>query len=170
MIAYNGVRGDSGELLKRHVLSEREAFGLLSSSHRYFNAADAYINGRHKTEILAEAMLQAGQESLATDAMYLHTAMTAFQKGAFNEVQFLSEGPVFTGFLKNAQATKFEASVKKLVGQLSSFDEILTDRDVNWETSSTILAEMKRARFPNDLTMVERLDQWQRDQPNGREP
>ena len=99
------------------VLTRLEAFSLLDANHTYLKASDSRISGRHRTEIVAEAMVREGLDGLAGGMVQLHDTMKEFAVGDFKAAQFLAESLVFDRLLEEAASTKFAAApaAKKII-------------------------------------------------------
>ena len=158
------VKAD-GDTTKGHVLTEQEAFSLLMAVHRYFRDTDAHVGGRHRTEIVAEEMVKDGKASLATDVLHIHGTMQDFHRGSFKEAMFFGDSPVFEGFVEASRGTRFAESVDHIVRELKIFGEVINEKPIDWAKSADVLAKVKRDKYPEDLTMIEKLDRWQQEGP-----
>lgn len=157
---------------RKHVLTDSEAFALLSESSQYFSTSHR-VGDRHMAEVMAEGMAQCGELQLASSVLDLHDALTSFQSGRFAEAAYFGDAPVFGNMRYAAKGTGYEGSIDVLEKGLSDFTRILMGCGekgikIDWKKSAEVLAAVKRDRFPGDLTMVEKLDHWQRDQSGGR--
>jgi hypothetical protein len=160
------------EPTNKHVLTEHEAFALLSNSHGYFTSFEP-ISGRHRTEIVAEAMARDGLTGTAEDTMFLHSQLKLFHQGDYSAIGAFNQVPLIENLLVSAKGTKFERAVEDIIRPLESFIEIFdrlseARRQIDEDRSSEVLAKVKQDRFPEDMSMVEKLDKWQRDQTPGR--
>ena len=145
------------------VLTGKEAFELLDANRNYMKSVDSHVGERHRSEIVAEAMTREGLDSLADHALQLHDVMKGFAQGDFKAAQHLADNPVIDSLVEDAKGTKFTTTADAMAAALGAFKR-LTGEDIDWDKSSQVLAKAKRDHFPKDLTMVERLDQWQGDQ------
>ena len=155
---------------KKHVLTKQEALEMLNAVHTYFNDRD--ISGRHQTEATAEAMINAGLTDLAESTMDVHNALKAFHRGNYKGAAYLTDDtPVGENIVEQAEGTRFAKFAAGLARDLKSFDALCTGESfVDWDEAAKVVAEVKREKFPKDLTMVEKLDQWQHDQSKGHPP
>ncbi len=155
-------------------LSDHDAFSLMDASHIYWDRNTACINDQHKTVIVAEEMAREGLMALADDMMLIHDAMKQFSRGDFRAASSLAENSILDQIHDKARGTRFEDAVDHITNPLRAFAEVFerfgeNGSGIDWAESAGVLARMKREKFPGDLTMVEKLDQWQQGR-QGRTP
>ncbi len=167
----SNAKGKKEREAEGHVLTEKEAKGLLLTMDTYFgmSAIRPHSNGKHRTVVVAEAMERAGLFDLASGAMEMHNDMDAFRKGSLEALRTFQENPQVDNFLGLANGTRFEKEAKTLADSVSHIEDILHKHgDLDWEKSSEVLAKVKREKCPEMMTMVEKLTDYQRGQPTGR--
>ncbi len=154
---------------KTHILRKQEAYGLLLAATDYFSCISSdHVDGRHRTEVIAKTMELDGYFDQASELMIIHNLMKKFANGDAKALMYFSEGPYHEQLIESVQNTKFSKSVEKDFKEIAEIEKILDYRDIDWEKSAEVIAEVKKERFPKMLTMVEKLSNWQRDQsPKG---
>jgi len=159
-----------------HVLTEDEAWSIISMCNEYFSAlSHDHTNRRHRTEVVAEAMERDGRFELATQAMAIHNVLRSFQKGDFKEISYLDDVDAINTFVSNAKGTKFEEAAKGIAKWLDEFESLVKKHkdencEIDWFGSSEVFALAKKKYSPQTLTMIEKLDSWQRDKSKDRTP
>lgn len=150
---------DEGD--KPYVLSKKDAWLLLAAASDYARTPDRSINGKDRAEILAEAALAKGHSDLARVISGIHSSIMDFRKGNIRAIQYLLEGPVIREDVhKYAKGTGFEDAASDLVahvGGIADVGEKIGERLIDWDASSKVLLKVKKDRFPQDLTMIEKL-------------
>ena len=154
--------GNSGK--KQHVLTEKEASSLLIESADYLSTSGDHVDGRHRTEVVAKKMESDGNFDLADTLMGIHNTFKEFASGDNKSLRYFSDDPMHDRLVEEVKNTGFEKSIEKTVATLASITETFADREIDWDKSAEVIAKVKRERFPEMLTMVEKLTDWQRDQ------
>jgi hypothetical protein len=151
---------DDGD--KPYVLSSKDAWMLLAAASNYVHTPDRTINGKDRADIVAEAALANGHANLSRTISAIHSSIMDFYKGKHREMQFLLEGPAIREYVKDeAKGTRFEEAVRELfahVGYIADVEEKIGDRLVDWDASSKVLLRVKKEKFPQELTMTEKLN------------
>ena len=153
--------------LPQKVISDQEAFNMLQATKSYFGD-DNYLQGRHLTEKLVEGLISDGQTALAADVNRLHNALKEFHRGEFRSAGFFD--PVETDLIedlhRDAAKTRWSDAIRKLTVDLQEFYKPLTISSesewsgIDWDASKAVLARRKAETFPEDLSMMERLEIW----------
>lgn len=163
------IPNDKEETEELRALTEQEAMAMIIASTDYLTKITDHTNGRHRTEVVAEAMERDAKFDLASDAMAIHTTVKAFGNGDFKKIAYFAEAPVLENFVAAAEGTKFEKAANTIAHELEPLEEVLYDKLIDWEKSSEVLARVKREKFPETLSMVEKLTNHQRGHLSGRE-
>lgn len=149
----------------KHVLTPHEAFSLLDGVHSYFANEDVHLQGTHRAEILSDAMLREGFADLSHSVMWIHNVLKEFHRGNFQEVDSIAGScRTVESFLESAKGTRFEKAAEDLMAPIRDLNELLVHHAIDWQQSAPVLADEKKAKFPQDLTMTEKLGIWQRQQ------
>jgi hypothetical protein len=146
---------------KPYVLTTKDAWALLAAATDYMHEPDRRIDGRDRADILAEAGLAKGLSDLSWTISAIHSSVMGFHKGNYKDMQYLLETPDFREIVQNlAKGTEFEMAADRLFQPLRYITEVadkVGERTIDWEASSKVLLRAKKERFPEDLTMVEKL-------------
>jgi hypothetical protein len=150
---------------KAYVFTPKDAWNLLAATSDYVHTPDRAINGKDRADILAEAALAKGFADLSTTISAIHSSVMDFHKGNYKGIQYLLEGPAIREQLvADAKGTGFEKAVRRLFStlrQIGDLDEKLAGRRglgrIDWDASAKVLLRVKKEKFPEDLTMVEKL-------------
>jgi hypothetical protein len=153
------------------VLTESEAMAMLEAVHQYFNE-DNFIKGHHFMENMVEDIARDGLADLAKEVNQIHATLKEFHRGDFKSANFFEQGDadIFKDLREKAKGTRWEEAATKLAHDLKGLEaafEELPVRNVDWEASAEVLTRVKTKKFPDDLSMTERLGQWQRSQSAG---
>ncbi len=156
----------TGVKAKKHVITRNQASQLLLESGDYFSmfGAGEHVDGKHRSEVIAKAMELDGQIGQADAIMNFHNSMKQFANGDTKALQWFTETPVADNLSDTVKNSKFEASVERIISTAAKIGKILPKREIDWEKSADVIAKVKRERFPDKLTMVEKLTNWQHDQ------
>lgn len=149
-----------------YVLSSKEALSLLAAAHNYAQRPDRAINGRDWAEIVAEAALAKGHANLSDSISAMHSSIMGFHKGSYREIEFLLNTPeIHEEVREEAKGTGFEPAVALLFGRLAAVPILnkknygrFLGRVIDWDASSKVLLDVKQEHFPQDLTMIEKLN------------
>jgi hypothetical protein len=150
---------------KPYVFTPKDAWSLLAATSDYVHTPDRAINGKDRADILAEATLAKGFVDLSTTISAIHSSVMDFHKGKYKGIQYLIEGPAIREHVvKEAKGTGFEKAVDRLfkpLNWIADLDEKLARRKgnhhIDWDASAKVLLKVKKERFPEDLTMIEKL-------------
>jgi hypothetical protein len=150
---------------KPYVLTPKDAWSLLAATSDYVHTPVRALNGKDRADILAEAALAKGFVDLSTTISAIHSSVMDFHKGNYKAIQYLLEGPAIReDVVGDAKGTGFEKAVDRLfkpLGWIADVDEKLADRkgnhQIDWDASAKVLLKVKKDKFPEDLTMVEKL-------------
>jgi hypothetical protein len=146
---------------KPYVLSKKDAWLLLAAASDYAHTPDRTINGKDRAEIVAEAALAKGHSDLARVISGIHSSIMDFRKGNVRAMQYLLEGPVLREDVHEyAKGTGFEEAASDLVAHVGGIADVeakIGDRRIDWEASSKVLLKVKKDRFPQELTMIEKF-------------
>jgi hypothetical protein len=146
---------------KAYVLTKKDAWMLLAATSDYLHTPDRTIDGKDRADILAEAALAQGYSHLSQTISAIHSSVIGFHKGHYKEMQYLLEGPAIREYVRDeAKGTPFETAVGSLfsaLGYIADLDDKVRGRSIDWETSSKVLLAVKRDKFAEDMTMVEKL-------------
>ena len=154
-----------GTKAKKHVVTRNQALELLLANIDYFSESGEHVDGKHRTEVIAKSMELDGQFDMAHALMRVHNSMKEVAKADIRTgLQWFAQSNVADDLAKTVKNTKYEDAVSPIVEKASRIGKILPDRDYDWEKSADVIAKVKRERFPDKLTMVEKLTNWQRDQ------
>ena len=156
---------------KPHVISPREAKALLVELGEYFSPGTAgeHVDGKHRAEVVAKTMELNGKFDEADSLMSIHNAMKEFGNGKAKALAWFSEVPVHENLANDVKNSQFEKSVAPITNIVENIAKILDYSEIDWDKSADVIAKVKRDRFPDKLTMVEKLTNWQHDQsPKGR--
>lgn len=156
----------------KHVLTDTEAFSVLDSLNNYFTGdEDVYVGGKHRTEVVADAMLREGLVELSHTAMQIHNTLKEAHRGNFRALDFLANGAnVVEDFLKSAKGSRFQQAAQELMQPIRDVSKIFADHAIDWQQSIPVLADIKKETFPEDLSMTEKLGIWQRQQSHDVTP
>ena len=109
-----------------------------------------------------------GQFDLADTIMGVHDAIRRFTNGDNRALSYFNEVPMDEIVRNEIKNTVYEKSVESAISATDKICKTLDLRDIDWEKSAEVIAKVKKERFPEMLTMVEKLSNWQRDQsPKG---
>jgi hypothetical protein len=165
-------RKSSRETEKPYVLSKKDAWALLAAASNYMRAPERTVDGKERADILAEATLAKELSDLSDTISWIHSSVMRFHKGDYKAIQYLLETPAIRDDVKNeAKGTTFATAVERLFSPLRYFVELedkLGERDIDWEKSAKVLLKVKAEKFPEDLTMVEKLTVAQSQDPAQR--
>ena len=152
-----------------HVLTKKEASKLLMICSDYLSPASiGLVDGKHRTESVAKKMESDGQFDLADTIMGVHDAIRRFTNGDNRALSYFNEVPMDEIVRNEIKNTVYEKSVESAISATDKICKTLDLRDIDWEKSAEVIAKVKKERFPEMLTMVEKLSNWQRDQsPKG---
>jgi hypothetical protein len=150
---------------KPYVFTPKDAWSLLAATSDYVHTPDRAINGKDRANILAEAALAKGFVDLSDTISAIHSSVMDFHKGNYKAIQYLLEGPAIReDVVKEAKGTGFEKAVSRLIaslGWIADLDEKLAGRKgnhhIDWDASAKVLVKVKKDKFPENLTMVEKL-------------
>ena len=144
------------------VLTSDEAFPLLDANHNYMKSSYSHVGEKHQAEILADAMMREGLNNPAMDLIHIHDAMMKFSKGDFKAGLVFTDG-VLDSLVESTSDSKFAGAAQSIARALKAFGKLAGD-DIDWQRSTPILAQVKREQFPKDVTMIEKLNDWQSQQ------
>ena len=156
----NEINDESSE--KPHVLTKDEAVRILIAAFDYLTLANDHIAGNHRTEVVAKAAEQNQEFELASDLLAIHNVLKEFGNGNLRAIKYLGEAPVGDNLLETAKNSTLINEAKSLASSIEPIEEILEGQSIDWEKSFKVLAEVKKEKFPEKLTMVEKLSNWQR--------
>ena len=156
------MRANNGRRDKPYVLTQKDAWALLASASNYVHTPNRKIDGKEQADILAEATLSRGLSDLANSVAAIHSSVMRFHKGDYRAIQYLLETPAIGQHaMQAAKGTSFARAVERLfnpLGYIAELEDRLRGRAINWEESSRVLLKVKSDRFPEDLTMAEKLE------------
>ena len=114
---------------KTHILTKKEAFGLLLATTDYFSCISAeHVDGRHRTEVIAKTMELDGLFDQASELMIIHNIMKKFADGDARSLQYFSDGPNHELLIESVQNTKFSKSVANDFKEIAEIEKILGER------------------------------------------
>ena len=127
---------------------------------------------------MAEQAMNAGLRSLAEGITEVHNVMLCLQKGDYESVlQYMTEMEGID--LKElAEGTKFQEAAENLAKPLNSIiktvnegiclhEDGVTEDTLDINASVEVLSKVKEKHFPKRLSMIEKMDKWQKN--DGRE-
>lgn len=147
---------------------------MLSASDRYLNDPTSIVSGRHRTEIVCEALIREGETSLAKSLLELHREIEQFSVGKLEATKAFHDLPVVSNLVERANSTRYQNAISDILEPLHGFTATLGHLGLNgialdWEKSSEVVRSVKAEEFPQLLTMVEMLDNSRKGKGHGRQ-
>lgn len=98
--------------------------------------------------------------------MDIHEAMESVKKGHYKELDIFTDTSISADLVASAKDTEFAKHLEPVIGLAKGVDKVLNFRCIDWEKSRDTLINAKKEYWPTSLTMVEKLNSWQRQKNN----
>ena len=161
-----GLR-DRSVVDKIEVLGREDARKIVLACEQYFNGKGNYTGDRHQSEVIAQSLEEQRHYVLVDNLLSIHKIMKEIKQGNFDELKFFTDTSVSKDMMNSAKEIGYKSDVLSITGTLEKIDTVLNCRSIDWEKSKEFLSEAKREIWPASLTMVEKLDEWQKDKRKG---